>query len=450
VLAHFGEVANFPVQAFLVLVGGAVLAVLLLSDRVRQRIGLFVSRHFKRPQHDFRQIWTRFTQSLPAVLDEPNLCATSARLISEIFNALSVSVWLLDEPQRKLTCVSSTFESEQERKSSGAVDLSANELSSVGLANNWRPFQLEKADRQWRTLLKDIGAGRFPEGGNRICVPLRAGEQNLGIVVLADRVNAVYYTAEELDLLKCIGDDVAASLLNLRLTTEILERKELEAFQTMSAFFIHDLKNAASTLGLTLQNLPTHFDDPAFREDALRGIKGAADRINHIIGRLGAFRQQLRSMPAEIDLNSLVKEVLENLNGSASAEIVTKLDPLPMIVADQEQLGSVITNLLLNARDAVGAQGRITIETKKVGGWITLSVSDTGCGMSAAFVKDSLFRPFHTTKKQGLGVGMFQAKMIVEAHHGNIQVRSEPGSGTTFQVMLPLNSKQNEATLAHR
>ena len=209
----------------------------------------------------------------------------------------------------------------------------------------------------------------------------------------------------------------------------------------MSAFFIHDLKNAASTLGLTLQNLPTHFDDPAFREDALRGIKGAADRINHIIGRLGVFRHQLRSRPTAVDLNSLVNDVLESLNGFSSAEIVAKLDPLPRIVGDQEQLASVITNLLLNARDAVGEQGRITIETRKFGEWVMLSVSDNGCGMSADFLKDSLFRPFQTTKKQGLGVGMFQAKMIVEAHRGNIQVKSEPGSGTTFQVMLPLNFK---------
>ena len=372
---------------------------------------------------------------------KPNLCATSARLISEIFNALSVSVWLRDKQQERLSCACSTSESEQEQTRKRVVGLSGEELSSSGLLNHWRPFELEKVSRDWKDDLEEIGAGRFPEGGNRICVPLRAGDHWLGLVILADRVSALYYTAEEIDLLKCIGDDIAASLLNLRLTREVMERKELEAFQTMSAFFIHDLKNAASTLGLTLQNLPTHFDDPAFREDALRGIKVAADRINHIIGRLSAFRHELRLRPAEIDLNLLVTESVKDLNHSSLADIVTKLDPLPRIVADPEQLGSVITNLLLNAREAVGAQGRITIETKKLDGWVTLSVSDTGCGMSPAFLKNSLFRPFHTTKKEGLGVGMFQAKMIVEAHSGNIQVKSEPGSGTTFQVMLPLTPK---------
>ena len=441
VLAHFGEVANLPVQAFLVLLGIAVLAVLLLSERLQQKIRLFVSRHFKRQQHDFRQVWTNFTQSLSTVLDETNLCQTSSRLVSEIFNALSVSAWLLDGRRERLSCIASTSGSEQGHVVDRVVEISADELNSTRLFKDSRPFDLEKAEKDWREGLQKIGAGRFRVGEKRIAVPLRVADQALGALVLADRVNGIYYTEEEMDLLKCIGDDIAASLLNLRLTRESMERKELEAFQTMSAFFIHDLKNAASTLGLTLQNLPTHFDDPAFREDALRGIKGAADRINHIIGRLGVFRHQLRSRPTAVDLNSLVNDVLESLNGFSSAEIVAKLDPLPRIVGDQEQLESVITNLLLNARDAVGEQGRITIETRKFGEWVMLSVSDNGCGMSADFLKDSLFRPFQTTKKQGLGVGMFQAKMIVEAHRGNIQVKSEPGSGTTFQVMLPLNFK---------
>ena len=438
IVAHFGGAANFPVEAFLVLLGIATLAVLLISDRVRQNVQLFVSRHFKRPQHDFRQIWTRFTRSMSAVLDEFGLCATSSRLISEIFNALSVSVWLLDEQQGRLIQVSSTLQSEREQAGNPVVELSAGELNSIELNKLSRPFELEEAKEKWTESLKGISAVRFRTGGNRICVPLRAGDHWLGIVVLADRVSGVRYTVEEMDLLKCIGDDVAASLLNLRLTKEITEKKEMEAFQTMSAFFIHDLKNAASTLGLMLQNLPLHFDDPAFREDALRGIGGTADRINHLISRLSALRHELRLTPTEVDLNLLVSETLRDLNGAPRAEIVTEFDELPKIIADREQLRSVVTNLLLNARDAVGPGGRITVETRQLDGWVTLSVSDNGCGMSPAFLKDSLFRPFHTTKKEGLGVGMFQAKMIIEAHRGSIRVESKVGSGTTFHVMLPL------------
>jgi putative PEP-CTERM system histidine kinase len=442
IAAHFGGAPSFPLVAFVVLVGIAALAVLLLSDRVRQTIESFVSRHFKRPQHDFRRIWMRSTRSMSAVLDESNLCTISSRLISEVFSALAVSVWLLDKAEEQLRCAFSTVESKQNRSNHSVMDISAEELRSMGVWEQTKPFELEKSSKQWRESLGQIGTGIFPKGGNRIFVPLRAGDRWLGLVVLADRVNAVPYTQEEMDLLQCLGDHVAANLLNIRLIRESMERKELEAFQTMSTFFIHDLKNAASTLGLTLQNLPTHFDDPAFREDALRGMNAAADRINQMISRLSAFREELRPKPVETDLNLLVEETLQGLNGSPLNNVVTNFDTLPKILGDRGQLRSVIMNLVLNARDAAGTNGKILIETKKSRGAVTLSVSDNGCGMSSAFIKDSLFRPFQTTKKNGLGVGMFQSKMIVEAHRGTIRVKSQPGSGTTFEVILPVESER--------
>jgi putative PEP-CTERM system histidine kinase len=438
-VAHFGGAPSVPLVAFVVLLGLAALAVLLLSDRVRQMIESFVSRHFRRPQHDFRQIWTRFTRGTSAVLDEANLCAASSRLISEIFNALAVSVWLLDKHDKELMCVFSTVESKDDCADNAALALAGEQLKAIGLMERSRPFELENASKQWRESLGQIGVGIFPVGGNRICVPLRAGDRWLGLLVLADRVKAVPYTNEEMDLLQCLGDDIGTSLLNIRLTRENLERKELEAFQAMSTFFIHDLKNTASTLGLTLQNLPTHFDDPAFREDALRGMTATADRINHMISRLSAFREELRPRPTELDLNLLVTETLRELNGSPLTNVITKFDDLPKILADRNQLQSVITNLVLNARDATGPEGKISIETRRSDSWITLWVSDDGCGMSAAFIKDSLFKPFQTTKKKGLGVGMFQSKMIVEAHRGSIHVKSQPGSGTTFEIVLPLS-----------
>ena len=132
-----------------------------------------------------------------------------------------------------------------------------------------KPFDLEKAKGDFAESLRRISSSQFRTGGNRVCTPLWTGDRCIGVAILADRVGGVPYTVEELDLLKCMGDQIAVGLLNLRLTEEVMRAKELEAFQAISAFFIHDLKNAASTLSLTLQNLPVHFDDPIFRQDAL-------------------------------------------------------------------------------------------------------------------------------------------------------------------------------------
>ena len=140
----------------------------------------------------------------------------------------------------------------------------------------------------------------------------------------------------------------------------------------------------------------------------------------------------------QADLNLLVADALEVLNGAPEINVVQKLHLQPKLKLDRQQFGSVITNLLLNAREALGPGGEVRVETSQSNGWAVLSVADDGCGMSPAFLKTSLFRPFQTTKKKGLGIGMFQSKMIVEAHRGKIQVESEPGAGTTFRVMLPI------------
>jgi signal transduction histidine kinase len=158
-----------------------------------------------------------------------------------------------------------------------------------------------------------------------------------------------------------------------------------------------------------------------------------------MIGRLTALRQRPDFKPVETDLNRIVSEALDNLDGMLPhVELTKELQPLPRVLADREQIQSVVTNLLLNARDALGQGGRIRVRTEHLGDTIVLSVADNGCGMSAAFLKDSLFRPFQSTKKKGLGIGMFQARMIVEAHRGAIQVESETGKGSTFRVSLPV------------
>ena len=436
IVARSGGSATFQFQAFVVLLGFALLAVLLLSNRIRQKIQDFVSHHFKRPQYDFRQIWTRFTKCTSSVLDQPSLCAAAAKLIAETFNVLSVTIWLFDD-QGRLVFAAST--SRSEREANDAI-LNLASLRSVfakirGLS---KPFDLEKAKGDYAESLRELASSQFRTGGNRICAPLWTGDSCIGLAILADRVGGVTYTIEELDLLKCMADQTAVSLLNLRLTEEIMRGKELEAFQTMSAFFVHDLKNAASTLSLTLQNLPVHFDDPAFRQDALRGIGETANRINQLISRVGALRP-LEPKLAEVDLNLLVTDALKVLNGTPGISVIKQFHLQPKLRVDRDQFGSVITNLLLNARDAIQPGGEVRVETSQSNGWAILSVADNGCGMSPAFLKASLFRPFHTTKKKGLGIGMFHSKMIVEAHRGKMQVDSEPGAGTTIRVMLPLH-----------
>ena len=437
----FGGAEIFQFQAFVVLLGMAGLAVLLLSDRFRQRVQGLAVLHFGRAQHDSVRIWTLFSQRFATVHEPAGLCAVSVRLISETFDVLSVTMWLLAEQKDHLTPGASTARPgvsaatghELERASSAVV---------AGLTTRSSPFDLEELNEPWAEEFRTLNTTTFQKGGHRWCVPLLAGEEILGALVLADRVNGVGYTVEELELLKCIGDQITSVLLNLRLGNEVVRARELEAFRTMSAFFVHDLKNAASSLNLMLKNLPVHFDDPAFRADALRGVGNTARRIDDMIARLSTLRQRADFRPIDADLNQLVSEALERLGEMPSVEVTRALPPLPKMLADPEQIRAVVTNLVMNARDALGSEGRIRVWTEQQGARLILSVMDNGCGMSQAFVKESLFRPFQSTKTKGLGIGLFQSRAIVQAHGGSVHVESEPGRGTTFQVSFPAKDAQ--------
>jgi putative PEP-CTERM system histidine kinase len=352
IVRRFGGAESFQFQAFVVLLGMAGLALLLLSDRFRQRIHSFVGRHFARAQHDSVRIWTDFSRRLASVKDQTGLAAAGARLVSDTFEVLSVTIWLVDDQKGQLIGAASTASQAGKTIAANPVAKMASTVVA-GLRARSSPFDLEKVNEPWAEELRQLNPTTFPKGGDRWCVPLGAGQQTLGALVLADRVNGAGYTVEELLLLQCIADQVTSVLLNLRLASEVARGREMEAFRTMSAFFVHDLKNTASALNLMLRNLPVHFDDPAFREDALRSIGNTAQRIEEMIGRLSALRQRPACNPVEADLNLLVSEVLDRVEGMPHVELIRELKPLPRILADREQIQSVVNNLVLNARDAL-------------------------------------------------------------------------------------------------
>jgi signal transduction histidine kinase len=182
-----------------------------------------------------------------------------------------------------------------------------------------------------------------------------------------------------------------------------------------------------------------HYQDPQFREDALRGISKTVAHINDVISRLTVLRHELAVQAVECDLNELVTDTLNAQGQATGMELVKELRPLPKVRLDPAQIQRVLTNLVLNAREALGSGGVIRVETSQRNGWVVLSVSDNGSGMSAEFIQARLFRPFQTTKKKGIGIGMFHSKMIVEAHRGRIEVESEPAKGSAFRVLLPLS-----------
>lgn len=440
-VTYFGSgAAGFTEKAFLVLVSLVILTVLLTSERVRLSGRRLLSQYFQRPLYDYRKVWKTFTDATASCVEQGGLTTAVARTLSELFQALSVTVWIVDEANQSITFAASTSVSQQR---SSIIRPTREEASEIitGLHANPDPQDIDATNANWATTMRRCHPDQFREGGHRVCVPLIAGGEVLGIIILGDRVSGAPFLLQDFELLKCIADQTAASLRNIQLSERLAQGKEMQAFQTMSTFFVHDLKNTASTLSLMLQNLPIHFNDPAFREDALRGIGKTVNHINDLIHRLTMLRQELNVRSVNTDLNQVVQGTLKSIEGAPGIELTTNFAPLPQIAVDPDQIQKVFTNLLLNAKEAMSS-GRINVQTNQQNGWAVVTVADTGAGMSPDFMSKQLFRPFQTTKQQGIGIGMFQSRMIVEAHGGRMEVQSELGKGTTFRVLLPIKARQ--------
>jgi len=427
-------------KAFLLLLALVGVTVVALSERARMQTRRFLSRYFQRPLYDYRTVWRTLTEGIVSRVNQSDLCQAAVTMISGIFQVLSVTVWLVDEKRENLAFAGSTALS----PAAGAgMHLESQEAMAIfqALQAHRDPIEFETLQDDWAVALRSLTPTQFRQSSSRVCVPLMGGDRLLGVITLTDRVSGAFFSLQDFDLLRCVGDQVAAGLLNAQLSQKLLQAKELEAFQTMSAFFVHDLKNTASTLNLMLQNLPIHFDNAEFREDALRGMAKTCEHINGLIGRLSLLRHDLQIQPVESDLNDVVAGALTNWDGIASVKLVKDLRPGLALWLDREQMAKVVTNLVLNASEAISPSGEIRVETSQSNGWAVLSVADDGCGMAPEFVSRALFHAFQTTKKKGLGIGMFQSKMIVEAHGGRIEVDSEVDKGTTFRVLLPIDVK---------
>jgi putative PEP-CTERM system histidine kinase len=428
-----GGTTAFPLKAFFILLALVLLTLVLLSDRVRQWTQRFVSRHLRRPSYDYRQVWQTFSASISPNATVPDLTQSVVRWISDTFHVLSSSVWVVDDQRKRLVLEASTVV----EPSRAELRLTETDFKVLGetMVRRCDPVDLETATEPWVATLRAAQPVQFAErGGNRLCLPLVHREEWLGMVTLGDRVGGIPYTVEDLDLLRCVAGQVAASLLTLRLARRLVDARELEAFQTMSTFFVHDLKNTASSLTLMLENLPRHFDKPGFREDALRSLRACLERINKQVAQLTRLRQGLELNRQPADLNEIVRNALQPIESTANGRVQCDLQPVPVLSLDIDQTHSVIANLVLNALDAIPPDGAVRVSTVQSNGSVLLTVSDNGCGMDPDFMRRSLFRPFQTTKKKGTGIGLYQCKWIVEAQDGRIHVQSEPGKGTVVNV----------------
>jgi two-component sensor histidine kinase len=187
------------------------------------------------------------------------------------------------------------------------------------------------------------------------------------------------------------------------------------------------------------QNALQHFDDPEFQKDALRTLSRTVDRMKALLARLSAAPDAGRMRSEPVDLSALLLEATRPLDGGR-VSLVKEFAPVTAVPGDDEALLRVIQNLVTNAMEAVRGSGTVTVRSYEENGQVVCEVTDTGCGMSPEFIQKSLFAPFKSTKSGGWGIGLYQAKGIVLAHGGSIEVTSREGTGSTFRLRLPISA----------
>ncbi len=242
-----------------------------------------------------------------------------------------------------------------------------------------------------------------------------------------------------------LADDV--NLLTAQLREQVVREAEARQFQSfvkLSAMLTHDLKNAIEALSLIVGNMERHFDNQAFRADAMKSLNLATQNLRSLVIRLTNPVTTLsgeHKRPQPVDLIPMLQRVIaltaEPFRGSHQIE--TNLPASLFALVDAERMEKVMENLVLNALEAMADKsGTLTIAAgKRDQDQVFFRITDTGSGMSRDFIENRLYRPFATTKKRGVGLGLYTCREVVRAHGGSIEVESQEAAGTTFTVVLP-------------
>ncbi|HEX8495022.1 MAG TPA: ATP-binding protein [Pyrinomonadaceae bacterium] len=222
------------------------------------------------------------------------------------------------------------------------------------------------------------------------------------------------------------------------------ETKQFESFMRLAAMLTHDLKNSITALSLVVSNMEQQFDREEFRAEAMESLKESTDKLRSLVAKLSGPVESLSGeykRPRPTDLVPHIKRVLRGTAEQAERQhqVEVRLPSTLVASVDAERIERVFENLILNALEAMGTQsGTLTIEAGPENeGEIFFSVADTGPGISEEFRRTRLFRPFATTKRKGVGLGLYTCREVVHAHGGRIEVKSEQGAGATFRVVLP-------------
>ncbi len=435
-IKYLGIKYDAAISILFVFIAVLVMSILLLSEQARRKVKMFINKHFYRSKYDYKYEWLNLTSRLSSRFSPEDMFTPIIEMFADTMWVNRISLWLYEEDRDELYLAETMNLPEKEERIKGDNSL-IRYLREKDVSIDIKDL---KANRELYSIYEE-NIGLFDQMEVSVCVPLIIADKMIGFVTLGEELTGAIYNYEDYDILHTMAKQIASTLLSARLSQELIKVKEREAFQRFSSFILHDLKNFASMLSLVSQNMDDNFDNPEFIKDAFKAVSDTASKMKDLIASLSASPEKVKLRCMDADLNELVRSVISEipLNHSTKVNIIIdKQDTIPNVWVDLGEIKKVIVNILLNAIEVSPEMGKVVLKTYMENGGVILAVSDQGCGMSEKFIKESLFKPFSTTKEGGLGVGLFHCKSIIDAHNGRIEVKSREGEGSTFKIILPI------------
>lgn len=422
---------------FFALVG---LALLVGSGSMRARLRVYISKNFFSYRYDYREEWLRFTQLLSSSGEPQHTAETVVRALANLVESPSGMLWMRRAANADFVQAASWNLPPQ----------AGGETRDGTLAEFWRERAWIVDVDEWRARRDaypglELPAWLVNEPRCWLIVPLLVQEALIGFVVLGRPRAVVELNWEVRDLLRTAASQASGYLAQAQATEALLEARKFDAFNRMSAFVVHDLKNIVTQLSLMMKNAKRLRDNPEFQQDMLDTVENSLEKMRQLMLQLRQGDKP-HGVASGVDLEQIARGLAA---AAASKGRVLELS-LRAGVSTRghvERVERVLGHVVQNAFDATPPHGRVCLTLDAEGSQARVCVEDNGCGMSEDFIQNRLFKPFQTTKDSGMGIGAHESYQYVQELGGKISVQSELNRGTTVTLLLPLFHAQADAAL---
>lgn len=437
---YFGGDWGRALQLGLVFSAFVLLMVLTMSGTMRSKLKVMLGKHFFRYRYDYREEWLRFTQTLSTHNSPHEMGQRVIRGLADLLESPAGCLWLKDPGEASFRTTASWNMALQLQ-----TEDSTSPFCQFLLSSGW-VINLE----EYRSYPKRYGSLVLPDWLSEInqawlVVPLAVGPELTGFVILASARADVDVNWEVNDLLKTASRQAASFLAQMQATEALLEVRKFDAFNRMSAFVVHDLKNIVTQLSLMMKNAKRLQGNPEFQQDMLMTVENSLDRMRQMMLQLREGATPTGTVHG-VDLIAIVRRI-EAVASGRGRKLDVELAEHALARGHEERLERIIGHVVQNAFDATDPTKRVWLKLGRQSGHAMVQVGDAGYGMSQEFMRDRLFKPFQTTKQAGMGIGAYESFQYVQELGGKILVNSELNKGTVVTILLPMFDVQKVSDL---